>query len=154
MPDDLTIRPGTNADADLLARFNRAMAEETEDKTLDPDTVHAGVEGMLSDPRKGFYLIAEMEGEPVGSLMITSEWSDWRNGTFWWIQSVYVRPEARQQGVYSALHHEVRARAQAADDVCGLRLYVEYDNATAQSVYEGLGMEVTSYRLYEEELRG
>jgi len=152
MPDDVTVRTATAGDIETLARFNRNMAAETEDKTLDADTVRAGVRALFDDPARGFYLIALREGRVVGSLMITTEWSDWRNGTFWWIQSVYVRPAARRTGVYTALHHDVRRRARATDDVCGLRLYVERDNETAQETYEQLGMTQTSYRLYEEML--
>jgi GNAT superfamily N-acetyltransferase len=152
MPHNLTIRTATAADADRLARFNAAMAEETENKTLDPETVRAGVRAMLETDQSGFYLVAVRAGTVVGSLMITTEWSDWRNGRFWWIQSVYVRPEARRTGVYTALHHAVRDRARANDDVCGLRLYVERGNEGARETYEALGMTATSYRMYEEEL--
>jgi ribosomal protein S18 acetylase RimI-like enzyme len=152
MSPDITVRPATANDVDTLARFNEAMARETENKTLDPDTVRAGVENMFNDSTRGFYLVAEEEDALVGSLMVTTEWSDWRNGTFWWIQSVYVRPRARRTGVYTALHHAVRARAKAADDVCGLRLYVERDNEVAQETYEALGMTKAAYRMYEEML--
>jgi ribosomal protein S18 acetylase RimI-like enzyme len=152
MPDDLTIRRATVDDAETLARFNEAMAEETEDKPLDPDTVRAGVRAVFDTPEQAFYLVAERDGEVVGSLMITTEWSDWRNADFWWIQSVYVHPSARRTGIYTALHREVRRRAQEADDVCGLRLYVEQDNAAAQAAYEELGMAEPPYRMYEEML--
>ena len=152
MPDDLTIRRATVDDAETLARFNEAMAEETEDKTLDPDTVRAGVRAVFDTPEQAFYFVAERDGEVVGSLMITTEWSDWRNADFWWIQSVYVRPSARQAGVYTALHREVRRRAQEAGDVCGLRLYVERDNAAARAAYETRGMSEPPYRMYEEGL--
>ena len=152
MPDDLTIRRATVDDAETLARFNEAMAAETEDKTLDPDTVRAGVRAVFDKPEQAFYLVAERDDTIVGSLMITTEWSDWRNANFWWIQSVYVRPEARRAGVYTALHREVRRRARDADGVCGLRLYVERDNAAAQAVYKELGMDAPPYRMYEEML--
>jgi len=164
MPSDLTVRPATADDLNTLARFNEAMAEETEDKPLDPETVRAGVQGLFDDPTRGFYLVAERDDQIVGSpsestssqvlgaLMITPEWSDWRNGTFWWIQSVYVRPQARRTGVYTALHRDVRRRARAEDEVCGLRLYVERGNAPARDTYERLGMTETSYRMYEEML--
>jgi ribosomal protein S18 acetylase RimI-like enzyme len=152
MPDDLTIRRATVDDAETLARFNEAMAEETEDKPLDPGTVRAGVRAVFDTPEQAFYLVAERDGEVVGSLMITTEWSDWRNADFWWIQSVYVHPSARRTGIYTALHREVRRRAQEADDVCGLRLYVEQDNAAAQAAYEELGMAEPPYRMYEEML--
>ena len=100
MPDDLTIRRATVDDAETLARFNEAMAAETEDKTLDPDTVRAGVRAVFDKPEQAFYLVAERDGSIIGSLMITTEWSDWRNANFWWIQSVYVRPAARRAGIY------------------------------------------------------
>ena len=152
MPDDLTIRRATVDDAETLARFNEAMADETEDKPLDPETVRAGVQALFDDPTRGFYLVAERDEHIDGSLMITPEWSDWRNGAFWWIQSVYVRPEARRSGVYTALHRDVRRRARNEDDVCGLRLYVERGNTPARDTYERLGMTETSYRMYEEML--
>jgi len=150
--DDLTIRTATRDDAETIAGFNAAMARETEDKPLDPDTVRAGVKGLLDEPDRGFYLVAERDGRVVGSLMITTEWSDWRNGTFWWVQSVYIRPAARRQGIYSALYDEVKQRARAADVVCGIRLYVERSNTVARDAYEALGMTATSYRMYEEML--
>lgn len=152
MPNDITVRTATAEDIDLLARFNARMADETEDKTLDPETVRAGVQALFDDPARGFYLVAVRDEEVVGSLMITPEWSDWRNGVFWWIQSVYVRPEARRTGIYRALHHAVRERAEVSDDVCGLRLYVERSNEAARETYEALGMTETSYRMYEEML--
>ena len=161
---DITIRRATLDDAETLTRFNEAMAEETEDKTLDPETVRTGVRAVFDQPEQAFYLVAERDESIVGShsestssralgaLMITTEWSDWRNADFWWIQSVYVRPEARRTGVYTALHREVRRRARDADDVCGLRLYVERDNAAAQAAYDELGMTESPYRMYEEML--
>jgi len=152
MPDAPTIRRATPDDAETLARFNEAMAEETEDKTLDPDTVRAGVRAVFERPEQAFYLVAERAGAIVGALMITTEWSDWRNADFWWIQSVYVRPEARRTGVYTALHRDVRRRAQSTEGVCGLRLYVERDNAAAQAAYEARGMDEPPYRMYEETL--
>ncbi len=152
MSTDLTIRPATAADAETLVHFNREMAEETEGKTLDPETVRNGVQALFDHPSRGFYLVAVREEAIIGSLMVTTEWSDWRNGTFWWIQSVYVGPEARRSGVYTALHRAVRRRARETDDVCGLRLYVERDNAAARETYEALGMTETSYRMYEEML--
>lgn len=152
MSTDVTVRPATTADLDTLVDFNVAMAEETEDKPLDPDTVRAGVRGLFESPSRGFYLVAERDERLVGSLMITPEWSDWRNAAFWWIQSVYVRPEARRTGVYTALHRDVRRRAREKEEVCGLRLYVERGNETAQTTYERLGMNETSYRFYEEML--
>jgi len=146
------IRRADRSDADTLLAFNRAMAAETEDKSLNMDALRSGVRALLLNEDKGFYLVAEREERIVGSLMITTEWSDWRDGTFWWVQSVYVRPGARRQGVYTALYTEVKDRARAEPDVCGLRLYVEKDNAAARDAYRALGMKETPYRMYEEML--
>jgi GNAT superfamily N-acetyltransferase len=146
------IRRGALADADLLTRFNHAMARESEDKPLDLERLKAGITALLNNPADGYYLIAEAErGDVAGALMLTFEWSDWRNGRFWWIQSVYVRPEYRRRGVYRALHAHVRDAARADASACGLRLYVERENAGAQATYSALGMVETHYRLYEEE---
>lgn len=150
MPDDFTIRPAIPGDTETIARFNRQMAEETEGKTLDLEVVQRGVQAVFDDSDRGFYLVAERDESIAGSLMITTEWSDWRNDTFWWIQSVYVRPEARRSGVYRALHRAVRRRARNAADVCGVRLYVERGNEAARETYEALGMTETSYRMYED----
>lgn len=150
MSDSVTIRPATVADAETIARFNEAMAQETEGKILDPDTVRAGVRSVFEGESDPFYLLALRDETIVGSLMVTTEWSDWRNGTFWWIQSVYVRPEERRTGVYTALHEAVRSRAKVTSEVCGLRLYVERDNAAAQEAYEAMGMSEPPYRMYEE----
>ena len=111
-----------------------------------------GVEAVLSDPGHGFYVVADTGGEIAGSLLVTFEWSDWRNGRFWWIQSVYVRPAYRRRGVYRALHEFVRDRARSTGGVVGLRLYVERENAVAQRTYAALGMDETPYRMYEEPL--
>lgn len=150
MNPHLFIRESRESDAGALVRFNMAMAEETEGKTLDQEVVSAGVRNLLNDPARGFYLVAESAGEVVGSLMVTVEWSDWRNGFFWWIQSVYIRPEWRRRGVYHRLHEWVRSKAATADNVCGLRLYVDRDNRLAQDVYGRLGMTETSYQVFEE----
>ncbi len=144
-----TVRPGTAADADTLIAFNCAMAWETEQKRLDQDTVSAGVRHLLATPDAGFYLVAMSEAGAVGSLMITTEWSDWRNGTFWWIQSVYVQPDARRRGVYRAMYEQVKTLAATQDDLCGFRLYVERENRDARATYAALGMDETTYRLYE-----
>ena len=127
------------------------MAQETEGLDLDADVVRPGVAAVLADDALGFYLVAEVDGQAAGQLMVTYEWSDWRNGLFWWIQSVYVRLEFRRRGVYSALHRQVTQAAQEAGGVCGIRLYVEQDNTIAQQVYESLEMHRTRYQLYEVE---
>jgi len=146
----LAIRPAAADDAETIASFNEAMATETEGKTLDPKTIRAGVRGLFARPDLGFYLVAEDGSRIVGQLMITYEWSDWRSGLVWWIQSVYVRPECRGRGVYRALHAHVRAMAKRAGGVRGFRLYVDKENAAAQATYRRLGMRETDYRLFEE----
>jgi ribosomal protein S18 acetylase RimI-like enzyme len=147
---NLHIRPATSADAPHLARFNIAMCLETEHKHLLPDVVDAGVRRLLAEPALGFYLVAESGGEVVASAMVTTEWSDWRNGRFWWIQSVYVLPAHRRRGAFRALYERIQALAAEEGDVCGWRLYVEKDNANAAATYRSLGMEETDYRVMEE----
>ncbi len=152
MTDSFSLRRGQIADASVIAEFNQAMALETEDKTLNPAVVQAGVLAVLNEPRRGFYLVAERAGELIGGLMITFEWSDWRNADFWWIQSVYVRPVARRQGVYRALYRDIERQARSAG-ACGLRLYVENDNRAAMSTYSRLGMTDAHYRVMERNFR-
>jgi len=149
-PISLSIRQATPADAEDLIAFNQAMAYETEGLRLATETLHAGIHTALSDPAHGFYLVAERDGRVVGSLLVTFEWSDWRNGQFWWIQSVYVLPQYRGNGVYRTLYTAVRERARARDHVCGFRLYVERNNTRAQRTYAALGMAPTPYLMYEE----
>jgi GNAT superfamily N-acetyltransferase len=151
---EILIRPARPEDAGDIARFNVAMALETEDKALDPATLRAGVDAVLADARHGFYLVAEADGTNAGCLMITYEWSDWRNGQWWWLQSVYVQEEFRRYGVFRALYAEVERRVRATPDAIGLRLYVERDNRRAQATYATLGMHETDYRLYEKRLAG
>ncbi len=147
----IRIRRATADDARDIVDFNLAMARESEAKELDPARLEAGVQHVLGEPGDGFYLVAEMAGKTVGSLLVTFEWSDWRNGRFWWIQSVYVVPRCRRAGVYSRLHNWVRNAALAQGDACGIRLYVEKRNTGAQATYRALGMGVTDYRLYAQE---
>jgi GNAT superfamily N-acetyltransferase len=144
-----TIRAATALDVPQLRDWAVAMARETEHKALDPGTVEKGIHAVLDQPRRGAYFVAERGGELAGTLMLTYEWSDWRNGDWWWIQSVYVAPAHRRQGAYAALHAHVLAAARAQPRVCGLRLYVERDNHTAQRTYESLGMADAGYRMYE-----
>ncbi|MFI5181354.1 MAG: GNAT family N-acetyltransferase [Thermoanaerobaculia bacterium] len=150
MTSVLAIRRASPADTETIAVFNEAMARETEGKTLDPMTIRAGVAALLARPDLGFYLVADEDGALAGQLMITFEWSDWRDGLFWWIQSVYVRKQRRGKGVYRALHTRVREMAREAGGVCGLRLYVERENAAAMETYRRMGMHETHYRLFEE----
>jgi GNAT superfamily N-acetyltransferase len=137
-------------DAAELAEFNINIARETEGIDLVPEVIAAGVKAMIDNPQMGFYLVVELDNGIQASLMVTTEWSDWRNGMFWWIQSVYVRPEYRRQGLYRELYARVKELAEQEPAVCGFRLYVERDNKTAQQAYAALGMSETEYRLYEE----
>lgn len=143
-----TIRDATRADIAFLAAANAAMALETERKHLDRDVLARGVAGVFDDRSRGFYLVAARAGETVGCLLVTREWSDWRNGDWWWIQSVYVPPAARRLGVFRALYDAVERRARATPGVVGLRLYVEGGNEKAQQTYENLGMTASSYRFF------
>jgi ribosomal protein S18 acetylase RimI-like enzyme len=147
---ELTFRRGVEADADTIAAFNAAMALETEGKELIPEVIGAGVRRLIGMPTLGFYVVAEHAGEVIGCLMITNEWSDWRNGLFWWIQSVYVKKQFRRQGVYRRMYEHVRSLAQSDTSVCGFRLYVEKENEAAHATYSSLGMKETDYLLYEE----
>ena len=146
---EILVRPARANDAGDIARFNLAMALETEAKALDPARLRAGVDAVFADSRHGFYLVAEVDGANVGCLMITYEWSDWRDGQWWWLQSVYVPEQFRRRGVFRALHAEAERRARATAGVIGLRLYVERENANAQNTYARLGMHDSGYRLFE-----
>jgi ribosomal protein S18 acetylase RimI-like enzyme len=146
----ISIRPARAEDADTIAAFNIAMAHETEGKRLLPDVVANGVRRLIAEPALGFYLVAEAGGEVVAALMVTTEWSDWRNGRFWWLQSVYVQSGWRRRGVFRAMYAEVTAAAAREPDVCGFRLYVERDNHAAQATYRALGMQQTDYLLLEQ----
>ncbi len=142
----IEIRTANVSDIDFLVDCNAAMARETEHKTLDRDVLTRGTRAVFDDQRRGFYLVAEHAGTRAGCLLITYEWSDWRNGDWWWFQSVYVVPEARRHGVFRALYAEVERRARAAGAI-GLRLYVERDNTRAARTYASLGMEEEAYRM-------
>ena len=144
-----TIRSATREDVATLARYNAAMAWETEGKRLDPGTLGRGIAAVFEDPRRGFYLVAEQDGAPAGALLVTFEWSDWRNGDWWWIQSVYVDEHARRQGVFRALYREVERRSLATAGVVGLRLYVEWENLRAQETYVSLGMRQAHYHMFQ-----
>jgi GNAT superfamily N-acetyltransferase len=148
------IREAAVDDRDWLADCAVAMALETEHKRLDPRTVRAGVAAGGADPAKARYFVAtDAGGTPAGTLMLTREWSDWRNGDWWWIQSVYVVPASRRRGVFAALYRHVEARARATPGVVGLRLYVERGNAAARGTYLALGMADAGYDILEATLR-
>ncbi|HEX4609287.1 MAG TPA: GNAT family N-acetyltransferase [Urbifossiella sp.] len=144
-----SIRRATPADAAVVAANNAALARETEAKELDPATLAAGVRAVLADPAKGVYTVAEQGGEVVGQVMLTYEWSDWRNGWFWWVQSVYVRPDARRGGVFRVLFADILARAAADPGVIGVRLYMEPGNDRARATYRSLGLAEAGYEVFE-----
>lgn len=155
MTRNLLVRPAELADLDRLIDFSLAMALETEGRALERSRLRQGILGILTEPTRGFFRVAERAGrdaaQVVGQMMVTYEWSDWRNATFWWIQSVYVTPECRRQGVYRAMHDAIRREARATPGVCGIRLYVEGTNRTAQQAYRRAGMQMSSYQVYEED---
>lgn len=145
----IEIRPGAPEDARWIIDFNMKMAAETEGKELDFDLLSRGVQAVFSQPERGFYLLAWSGNTAVGCLLVTMEWSDWRNGEFWWLQSVYVKKEFRRQGVFKAMYEMARKQAEQSENVCGFRLYVERDNIRAQRTYGRLGMEETAYKMME-----
>ena len=147
----LNVREAEYPDVAILKLFNQNMALETEGKRLDGQVLEKGIKGFLENDRHGFYLIAEnLNQKAVASLAITYEWSDWRNGLFWWIQSVYVKEAFRRKGVFSKLYDAVKMRAKKEPDVCGVRLYVEQSNKSAQATYFSLGMKKSHYQMWEE----
>ena len=145
----ITVRRALTGDVAFLVDGNARMAWETEALTLDPERLRAGVAAVFADAGRGFYLIAEVDGVAAGQMMITYEWSDWRNGVFWWIQSVYTLPEYRGRGAFKALYAAVEEMARERGDVCGLRLYVEAHNEAAQATYRRCGMSETVCRMFE-----
>ncbi len=145
------IRQAKTSDAAFIAGCNSRLALETERLRLDPARVASGVAALLKDPARGVYFIAEYDGAPAGQVLVTYEWSDWRNGNFWWVQSVYVVEKFRGSGVFRALFEHVEALARSRKDVCGLRLYVASHNARAQEVYARTGMKKTNYQVFETE---
>ena len=149
----IQVRMAMVSDRDAFVRFNRAMALETESKELNEKLVGPGVAAVFDHPARGFYVVAQCADDIVAALMVTFEWSDWRNASFWWIQSVYVVPRFRRRGLYRRLYDFVRDRARSEGGVCGFRLYVEKNNITAQRVYEALGMSASDYLMYEESIK-
>ncbi len=144
----MIVRLADRADTGALVRFNQAMALETEGKDLSTEVLSPGVAAVFDDINKGFYVVTEIDGSVVGGLLVTFEWSDWRNRWFWWIQSVYILPEYRGRSIYSRMYGFVKTLADARGDVCGFRLYVEHDNLHAQRVYEKVGMKRSHYLAY------
>ena len=145
----INLRMATVRDIDNITLFNTEMAFETESIYLDQSDLRLGIAAVLSDSNLGFYLISELEGVVIGQLLITKECSDWRNGWFWWIQSVFVEPNRRRMGVYSAMYNKIVDMAGREGNVCGLRLSVDRDNLSAKQVYSHLGMSQSHYDLYE-----
>ncbi|QYJ90739.1 MULTISPECIES: GNAT family N-acetyltransferase [Shewanella] len=146
----MQIRKGQQSDLTALVQFNQAMANETEGLSLDQQTLTLGVQTLLENPARGFYLVAEEAGEILGSLMVTFEWSDWRAKDYYWIQSVYIRPQNRRQGIYGKLYEAVKQIAEDNGGAASFRLYVEQENHKAQKTYEALGMKQSYYLMYEE----
>jgi GNAT superfamily N-acetyltransferase len=153
--DQLTVRRAGTDDVDVLVGFSSAMAWETEHRRLDTTRLREGTQAMLSTPSLGFFLVTEVRELErcvvVGQLMITYEWSDWRNGVFWWIQSVYVDPGWRRQGIFRRMHDAVLSQAKADPKVCGIRLYVEQENHIAETVYRRVGLALSAYKVYEQD---
>jgi GNAT superfamily N-acetyltransferase len=153
MLDTIRIRQAGHDDTNTITAFNTAMAFETEHRHLDQARLRDGVRSLLSHPEYGFYIIAEQPSpdviQPIGQLMITFEWSDWRNGVFWWIQSVYVVPDQRGQGVYQAMHRHIIDKAKSDPSICGIRLYVARDNPRAHAAYRKVGLVSSPYDMYE-----
>ncbi len=145
----MKIRKASPSDAAIITDYNTRMAWETEKRRLNKARVSRGVRGLLKDKAKGMYFVAEEDGKVAGQLLITFEWSDWRNANFWWIQSVYVAPEFRGCGVFRSLYAHVDKLARSRRDVCGLRLYVDDDNIGAKKTYERLGMKESHYKFFE-----
>ncbi|MDR0969657.1 MAG: GNAT family N-acetyltransferase [Lentimicrobiaceae bacterium] len=145
----LTIVNATANDGDILARFQEEMALESENLRLDPIALRKGVKAIFDDPAKGFYLLAKEDANIVGCLLVTSEWSEWRNKTVYWIQSVYVVPEARRKGVFRKMYEEVKNRVSKNENLGGIRLYVDKSNTRAQEVYRKIGMNDQHYSYFE-----
>ena len=146
---EIRVRLATVEDAEFLVHGNAEMALETEHLSLDLDRLRDGVHAVFEQPSRGVYFVADLDGRRAGQMLITYEWSDWRNGVFWWIQSVYVEKPFRGQGVFKAIHKHVENMAKTTPGVCGLRLYVENSNIRAQGTYERVGMRRTVYQMFE-----
>ena len=145
---DALIRRAQKNDIPFITSFNQKMAKETENIQLDETILKNGVVSLFDQPQYGFYCVAEVDGRIVGQLMITYEWSDWRNGLFWWIQSVYIIPDFRGKGIYKQLHSFI-LKESSKHSVCGIRLYVDKDNTNAKNVYKKCGMSMSHYDMFE-----
>jgi GNAT superfamily N-acetyltransferase len=145
----IKIRPAVFTDVETIAQFNIALCRETEGRELDPVTVTNGVKRFVSESQRGRYFVAEIDGEVVGQAAHTFEWSDWRNGELWWIQSVYVHPAFRSKGVFRTLFMHIKELGEADVDCCGIRLYMERENDTARESYRRLGFSETGYVVFE-----
>lgn len=155
LPAHIVVRQAGFGDVETLIEFSAAMAQETEGRCLDRDRLRNGTRAVLNTPERGFFLVAEVHDQDrprlAGQLMVTFEWSDWRNGVFWWVQSVYVDQTYRRQGVYRAMHAEIVAKAATDPQVCGIRLYAEQNNHEAQTVYQRVGLVPAGYVVYEQD---
>ena len=147
--ESFQIRNAFPSDADSIIAFNQAMARETEDRTLEDRIIRAGVQRIFDEPDQGFYLVAENEERIIGTLMVTREWSDWRNGVFWWLQSVYVQKSWRRCGVFRRLYQYVLEDSRNRKNLAGIRLYVAKENPLAQQVYQKVGLLYSGYHVYE-----
>ncbi len=150
-----TVRPARLEDVDSIVAFSAAMALETEGRRLDLARLREGTRSLFTNPELGFFFVAEDtragRSQLIGQLMVTYEWSDWRNGVFWWVQSVYVMPAWRRRGVYRLMYDTIASQAKADTKVCGIRLYVEQDNHTARTVYQRVGLTPSPYAVYEQD---
>ena len=147
---DFLIRKARREDAEVIAGFNQSMAMETEGRYLDDAVIGPGVKGLLENPERGFYLIVEVGQLPVACLLVTYEWSDWRNGMFWWIQSVNVIKDFRRQGIYRRMYEHLKQMAETEGGICGFRLYAENENQRAHATYRAMGMDKCRYQMFEE----
>ncbi len=148
---DVIVRDANTNDVPIIARYNIDMALETENRHLDRSVVLNGVQAVVTSPELGRYFLAVSGEEVIGQAMITYEWSDWRSGMFWWLQSVYVRPDARRRGAFTAIFQHIREQARNTPGVIGLRLYVEKNNTTAQATYTRLGLHDSNYIIFEQD---
>lgn len=147
----MKIRMAHENDLEIITGFNYNLAYETEDKKLDKDILTNGVKAILLDETKGVYYVCEVDGKVVGQIMYTYEWSDWRNGTFIWVQSVYVHKDYRGKGIFKALYNKVKEICDNNEEYVGIRLYVERENYNAQKTYQKIGMSECNYYMYEYE---